>query len=151
MWLVVMARCLSWQQLQELSTCVFVRHRHARDSVIIHHYCVKNLIHRFDDSNYLWQAALLYHLGMWTRRSLALHFSFPLTPVALLDRYGKWQWWNFIWFAHETLHAVYSVSRLYARDGNSPGIMTRDVKVRRMVWTQRTKKQSDGSLYQFNG
>ncbi len=54
------------------------------DCVIIHHYCVKNLIHRFDDSNYPWQAALLSCPETWTRSSLALQFSFPLTPVPSL-------------------------------------------------------------------
>lgn len=79
---------------------------YAVDSVIIHRYCVKNLIHRFDGSNYLWQAALLSRPETWTRSCLAVQFRFPLTPVALLDRYGRWQWSNFIWFAHDTLHTL---------------------------------------------
>lgn len=41
-------------------------------SLIIHHCSVKNHIYGFDDSNYLWQAALLSSLETWTRGSLAL-------------------------------------------------------------------------------
>lgn len=81
-----------------------------RDSVITHHYSMENLIHSFDNCNYLWQAASLSHHEPQTRSSLALQFSFLLTPVILLDRYGQWQWSNVIWLADDihTTHTAHT-------------------------------------------
>lgn len=53
-------------------TILFLCWLYVQISLIIHHCSVKNHIYGFDDSNYLWQAALLSSLETWTRGSLAL-------------------------------------------------------------------------------
>lgn len=125
--------------------CACVSERESeRDSVITHHYSMENLIHSFDNCNYRWQAASLSHHEPQTRSSLALQFSFLLTPVVLLDRYGLWQWsdviWSSRWHPYHTYCTHTHTLLLLRSDNNSCGIMAKLADVWMMVWTQRTKK-----------